>query len=221
MLTIQNLYKSFPTAQGPLPVLRGVDLQLPPATSLALMGESGSGKSTLLHLIAGLEQPDQGSILIDGQPLHSRSETERARWRRENIGLVFQQYNLISSLDTASNLSFQARLANRHDRTWSTYLAERLCLAPLLQRFPEQLSGGQQQRLAIGRALAARPALVLADEPTGSLDETSSEIVLELFLQLVHEAGSSLLMVTHSTHLATRLNRRLQLHLGRLLPGDA
>ncbi|PWB34110.1 ABC transporter ATP-binding protein [Pseudomonas sp. SDI] len=216
MLSIENLHKSFPTAQGPLPVLRGIDLQLPAASSLALMGESGSGKSTLLHLIAGLERPDQGSIRIDGQPLHDRREHELARWRREGIGLVFQQYNLISSLDCAANLTFQARLAKRHDPLWSAYLAERLGLDTLLQRFPEQLSGGQQQRLAIARALAARPALVLADEPTGSLDESSSETVLELLLELVGEAGSSLLMVTHSAHLASRLNRRLNLHLGQV-----
>jgi putative ABC transport system ATP-binding protein len=180
------------------------------------MGESGSGKSTLLHLIAGLERVDSGRILIHGQPLNGRNEAELARWRREGIGLVFQQYNLISSLNVAANLAFQARLAGRQDAQWQSHLSERLGLAPLLQRYPEQLSGGQQQRLAIGRALAARPQLVLADEPTGSLDETSSEAVLELFLELVREAGSSLLMVTHSARLAARLAHRLYLHQGRV-----
>lgn len=216
MLIVENLHKTFTTAQGTLPVLRGVDLHLPAATSLALMGESGSGKSTLLHLIAGLERPDSGRILFDGQPLHTRTEAGLAHWRRQGIGLVFQQYNLISSLDVAANLAFQARLAGRHDPAWVTHLAERLGLAPLLQRYPEQLSGGQQQRLAIGRALASRPALVLADEPTGSLDEASSENVLDLLLELVGASNSSLLMVTHSAHLATRLHQRLTLHLGRV-----
>ncbi|MDM8349380.1 ABC transporter ATP-binding protein [Pseudomonas sp. sp1636] len=216
MLIVEDLHKSFATAQGRLPVLRGVQLQLAAGTSLALMGESGSGKSTLLHLIAGLERADSGRILIHGQALNGRNEAELARWRREGIGLVFQQYNLISSLNVAANLAFQARLAGRQDAQWQSHLSQRLGLSPLLQRYPEQLSGGQQQRLAIGRALAARPQLVLADEPTGSLDEASSEAVLELFLELVREAGSSLLMVTHSARLAARLAQRLYLHQGRV-----
>ncbi|MNM91508.1 putative ABC transporter ATP-binding protein [compost metagenome] len=129
---------------------------------------------------------------------------------------MFQQYNLISSLDVAANLAFQARLAGRHDPAWVTHLATRLGLAPLLQRYPEQLSGGQQQRVAIGRALASRPLLLLADEPTGSLDEASSDEVLALLLQLVHEAGSSVLMVTHSQRLAAMLQRRCVLQMGRV-----
>ncbi|UVM58062.1 ABC transporter ATP-binding protein [Pseudomonas sp. B21-012] len=216
MLVIEQLHKSFSTAQGLLPVLQGVDLRLGQGSSLALMGESGSGKSTLLHLVAGLDRADSGRILIDGQALDARSESAQARWRRQGIGLVFQQYNLISSLDVAANLAFQARLAARFDRQWLDYLAARLGLASLLQRYPEQLSGGQQQRVAIGRALAARPALVLADEPTGSLDERSSDEVLALMLQLVAEAASSLLMVTHSPRLAARLEQRCVLHAGRV-----
>ncbi|MBA1203232.1 ABC transporter ATP-binding protein [Pseudomonas capeferrum] len=216
MLVVEQLCKSFNTAQGTLPVLQGVDLTLARGSSLALMGESGSGKSTLLHLVAGLDRADSGRILIDDEPLDGRSEAALARWRREGIGLVFQQYNLISSLNVASNLAFQARLAGRHTPRWVDYLAERLGLAALLQRYPEQLSGGQQQRVAIGRALAARPALVLADEPTGSLDEASSDEVLALLLELVGEAGSSVLMVTHSPRLAARLARRCFLHAGRV-----
>jgi putative ABC transport system ATP-binding protein len=216
MLIVENLWKSYATAQGPQTVLRGVDLQLAPATSLALMGESGSGKSTLLHLVAGLDRPDTGRIVANGQALHESGEAALSRWRREGIGLIFQQYNLISSLDVAASLSFQARLAGRHDAPWTRYLADRLGLAPLLRRYPEQLSGGQQQRVAIGRALAARPSLVLADEPTGSLDEASSDTVLELLLQLVQEMSGSLLMVTHSTRLASRLASSVTLHLGRV-----
>lgn len=221
MLIVENVRKSFATAQGRLPVLRGVDLQLPAGTSLALMGESGSGKSTLLHLIAGLERVDGGRILIDGEPLHERREAELARWRREGIGLVFQQLNLIGSLRVAGNLAFQARLAGRHDPAWVEYLAERLGLVALLTRYPEQLSSGQQQRVAIGRALAARPSLLLADEPTGSLDEASGEAVLDLLLQLVGETGCSLLMVTHSTRQASRLSRTLYLHQGRVQTREA
>lgn len=218
MLVVEQLRKSFTTAQGVLPVLQGVDLQLARGSSLALMGESGSGKSTLLHLLAGLDRADSGRILIEDVPLDTRDETALARWRRDSIGLVFQQYNLISSLDVAANLAFQARLAGRQDPSWTAQLAERLGLTELLQRYPEQLSGGQQQRVAIGRALAGRPALVLADEPTGSLDEASSEEVLQLMLELVAQAGSSLLMVTHSRQLAARLEHRCFLKAGRVQP---
>nr|WP_306455870.1 ABC transporter ATP-binding protein [Pigmentiphaga litoralis] len=221
VLVVENVGKSFTTAQGTLPVLRGVDLQVATGTSLALMGESGSGKSTLLHLIAGLDRPDSGRIEVAGEPLTGRNEADLARWRREGIGLVFQQYNLISSLTVGANLAFQARLAGRNDPAWNTRLADRLGLATLLQRYPEQLSGGQQQRVAIGRALAGRPSLVLADEPTGSLDEASSDTVLDLLLELVAEAGSTLLMVTHSARLAARLNRRVHLQGGRVLPAEA
>jgi putative ABC transport system ATP-binding protein len=159
-------------------------------------------------------------VLVDGEPLHTRGETGLARWRRTGIGLVFQQYNLIGSLDVSANLRFQARLAGRDDAAWAAHLTDRLGLSPVLSRYPEQLSGGQQQRVAIGRALAGRPALVLADEPTGSLDEASSDAVLDLLLELVHDAGSSLLMVTHSARLAARLSRRLTLHLGQVRGDD-
>ncbi|WP_406821770.1 ABC transporter ATP-binding protein [Pseudomonas sp. KnCO4] len=216
MLVIEQLHKSYSTPQGLLPVLQGVDLRLARGSSLALMGESGSGKSTLLHLLAGLDRADSGRILIDGAPLDGRSEAALARWRRQAVGLVFQQYNLISSLDVAANLAFQARLAARHDPQWVAYLVQRLGLASLLERYPEQLSGGQQQRVAIGRALAGRPAWLLADEPTGSLDEASSDEVLSLLLQLVAEAGSGVLMVTHSPRLAARLQQRCYLQAGRV-----
>ncbi len=216
MLVIEQLHKSYSTPQGLLPVLQGVDLRLARGSSLALMGESGSGKSTLLHLLAGLDRADSGRILIDGAPLDGRSEAALARWRRQAVGLVFQQYNLISSLDVAANLAFQARLAARHDPQWVAYLVQRLGLASLLERYPEQLSGGQQQRVAIGRALAGRPAWLLADEPTGSLDEASSDEVLGLLLQLVAEAGSGVLMVTHSPRLAARLQQRCYLQAGRV-----
>lgn len=216
MLKVQGVTKSFATAQGPLPVLRGVGFELAQGESLALMGESGSGKSTLLHLIAGLDQPDNGSISIDGIELNGLDEAGLARWRRDGIGLVFQQYNLIGSLSVSANLAFQARLAGRYDANWVNHLADRLGLLTLMQRYPEQLSGGQQQRVAIGRALASRPLLMLADEPTGSLDEASADVVLELLLQLVADANSSLLMVTHSARLASRLSRQLRLHAGRV-----
>jgi len=221
MLQVQGVFKSYATPQGPLAVLQGVDLQLARGSSLALMGESGSGKSTLLHLVAGLDQVDSGVIEIAGQRLDRMNEAQLANWRRTEIGLVFQQFNLISSLRVEDNLAFQARLAGRFDPVWQAQLVERLGLGALLKRYPEQLSGGQQQRVALGRALASRPGLLLADEPTGNLDEATSDEVLQLLLDLLHDSPTSLLMVTHSPRVAERLARKVVLHLGRLAVTDA
>ena len=216
MLDIRQVHKAYATPQGPLRVLAGVDLRLAAGESLALMGESGSGKSTLLHLAAGLDLPDRGEVRLDGRPISSLAEPQRARLRRERLGLVFQQFHLVPSLDVLDNLRLQARLAGRESPDWTARLVTRLGLAGRERHYPEQLSGGQQQRLAIGRALAPRPALLLADEPTGNLDETTAEEVLALLLELVREAGSALLMVTHSPLVAAPLDRRLRLSHGRL-----
>ncbi|KFE55794.1 ABC transporter ATP-binding protein [Pseudomonas syringae] len=219
MLEVKNVFKSYATAQGPLAVLRGVDLRLANGSSLALMGESGSGKSTLLHLVAGLDQADAGQIEIAGQRLDQMNEAQLANWRRTEIGLVFQQFNLIGSLKVEDNLAFQARLAGRFEPQWQAQLVERLGLGDLLKRYPEQLSGGQQQRVAIGRALASRPGLLLADEPTGNLDEATSDEVLQLLLDLLADSSTSLLMVTHSPRVAERLAQKVILHHGRLATG--
>jgi putative ABC transport system ATP-binding protein len=216
LLALEGVRKSYRTSEGLLEVLKGVDLSLSAGQSLALTGESGSGKSTLLHLVAGLDHPDQGRVQVTGQDVARLDDAARATLRRQAVGMVFQQFNLIPSLTVADNLSFQARLSRRHDPAWTTDLAARLGLSDLLQRFPEQLSGGQQQRVAIGRALASRPPLVLADEPTGNLDEASAESVLDLMLSLVREAGAGLVMVTHSMRLAGRLDGRAHLTAGRI-----
>ena len=216
LLELEDVSKSYLTGEGPLQVLRGVSLSLAAGESLALTGESGSGKSTLLHLAGGLDQPDSGAIRFEGQDIARLADRALAQFRRVSVGLVFQQFNLIPSLDVAANLAFQARLGGRFNAVWTDRLTERLGLATLLGRYPEQLSGGQQQRVAIGRALAGRPRLILADEPTGNLDEATGDAVLALMLSLLEEAGSALLMVTHSNRLASRLGRRLHLAAGRL-----
>lgn len=217
MLELQQVHKTYTTPQGPLKVLEDVSLHLAPGQSLALMGESGSGKSTLLHLAAGLDLPDQGSITLAGQNVSTLAESDRAKLRRENVGLVFQQFHLVPSLTVIDNLRLQARLANRDDTDWTAYLIARLGLEGLEKRYPEQLSGGQQQRLAIGRALAPRPPLLLADEPTGNLDETTAGEVLELLLSLVRETQCALLVVTHSLQVAAPLGRCLRLRHGQLI----
>lgn len=214
-LAVRDLHKGFDTADGPLPVLRGVSLDLAAGETLALTGESGSGKSTLLTLVAGLDAPDEGSIALDGRDLSAMDDAERAALRREAVGLVFQQFNLIPSLDVASNLSFHARLKGGA-RPDIRPMAERLGLEHHLDRYPEQLSGGQQQRVAVGRTLLARPALILADEPTGNLDEATGDAVLDLMQGAARETGAALMVVTHSQRLAVRLDRRLHLRGGVL-----
>jgi len=216
MLAIRALAKSYDTPQGPLPVLRGVDLDVGAGESLSLMGESGSGKSTLLHLVAGLDAADSGTVHLGDTEITALDDAGRAHLRRRRIGLVFQQFNLIPSLTVAANLAFQARIAGAHDPDWQGELADRLGLTPLLDRYPEQLSGGQQQRVAIGRTFAVRPDLILADEPTGNLDEESGDAVMRLALDLVARTGCTFLMVTHSARLAGMLDRGVTLVQGRL-----
>jgi putative ABC transport system ATP-binding protein len=216
LLTIENVTKSFTGAEAPVPVLRGVDLSMARGETLALTGESGSGKSTLLHLVAGLDTVDGGSIRLEGRDIARMDDRGRAALRRDTVGVIFQQFNLIPSLDVAANIAFQARLAGRHDPARATELAGSLGLGPHLRKYPEQLSGGQQQRVAIARTLAAAPALVLADEPTGNLDEATAAQVLDEMLELVSATGAALLMVTHSPTLAARLERNAHLTRGRL-----
>src|SRR6185437_16170983 len=218
MLDVQNLTKTYRSAQERITVLRGACLRVDAGESVALTGESGSGKSTLLHLIAGLDRADSGSIRLEGTEVTGLADQGRAALRRDRLGLVFQQFNLIPSLTVADNLAFQARIAGRHDREWQSDLVDRLGLGDLLKRYPEQLSGGQQQRVAIGRALAVRPPLLLADEPTGNLDEATSDEVLQLLLDLLRDSPTSLLMVTHSPRIAARLDRQVVLHHGQVMP---
>ncbi|MFB9867444.1 ABC transporter ATP-binding protein [Vreelandella sulfidaeris] len=216
MLQLHQVHKTYSTPQGPLRVLNDISLHLEAGQSLALMGESGSGKSTLLHLAAGLDQPDQGKVILAGENIATFAESRRAKLRREQIGLVFQQFYLVPSLTLIDNLRLQARLAQQEDAEWTAHLIERLGLSGLEKRYPEQLSGGQQQRLAIGRALAPRPALLLADEPTGNLDEATANTVLTLLLSLVRETQCALLVVTHSPQVAAPLDRCLRLRHGQL-----
>jgi putative ABC transport system ATP-binding protein len=216
LLLIEDLLKSYPGPEGPVPVLRGVTLSLDAGETLALTGESGSGKSTLLHLVAGLDAADGGRVLLDGQEATKLDDNGRARLRRSAVGIVFQQFNLIPSLDVAANIAFQARLNGTPEPQELSRLASALGLESQLRKYPEQLSGGQQQRVAIARALAARPKLILADEPTGNLDEATADEVMEQFLALVAETGAALLMVTHSPRLAIRLGSRAHLSQGRL-----
>ncbi len=214
LLNVQDVRKTYPGTEAP--VLRGVSLTLSHGDMLALTGESGSGKSTLLHLIGGLDTADSGVVAIEGIDLTPLHDVGRADLRRGTVGVIFQQFNLIPSLTVAANISFQARLAGRHDPELAQGLAIRLGLADHLQKYPEQLSGGQQQRVAIARTLAPKPKLVLADEPTGNLDEATADRVMDLLCELVAETGAGLILATHSERLAARMTRRLHLRAGQI-----
>lgn len=216
MLRVTDITKSYPGTDGPSEVLRGISLGLEAGETLALTGESGSGKSTLLHLIGGLDTPDSGSITLDGKETTALTDTARAKMRRESVGVIFQQFNLIPSLKVADNIAFQARLTGRDVAAEVEELAATMGLTEHLRKYPEQLSGGQQQRVAIARTLAAGPRLILADEPTGNLDEATADAVLEQMLLLVAERGAALLMVTHSERLAGRMGRRIHLSQGQI-----
>ncbi|NNE53039.1 MAG: ABC transporter ATP-binding protein [Sulfitobacter sp.] len=216
VLEFERVEKSFSDSEGNVPVLRGISFALEAGQTLALTGESGSGKSTVLHIASGLEAADAGAVRISGQDITQMDDSARAALRRGDIALVFQQFNLIPSLTVAANISFQAALAGKVDQAHIDDLVAALGLTDQMKKYPEALSGGQQQRVAIARALAARPKLMLADEPTGNLDEATAEDVLEQMLKLVAQTGAALMMVTHSPAIAARMDRQLHLRGGHL-----
>lgn len=217
-LSVENVTKHFDSSEGSVRVLDGISLGLEAGEVVALTGESGSGKSTLLHVIAGLEPAESGRVLLDGVDVLGLNDRQSAKLRRENIGIVFQQFNLIPSLTVSQNISFQARLAGKDTLELPMEdLTKSLGLDDQLAKYPEQLSGGQQQRVAIARAILHAPKLVLADEPTGNLDENSGDAVYQALLTQAKSSGASLLIATHSTRLAARADRRLHLSHGSVV----
>src|SRR6056297_2402149 len=198
-------------------VLDSVDLEVSAGEKLAITGESGSGKSTLLHLAAGMDLPDAGTIELLGEHVNRLAEPERTRFRARHIGLVFQDYNLIESLSAGENIELVGWLTGKPARVEDIRrLAGELGIEALLDRRPDQLSGGQQQRVAIARALIHEPSLVLADEPTGSLDQASAEQVMQVLSESVDARGCALVLVTHSETAAARCDRRVRLRAGKL-----
>lgn len=216
VLDLKAIQKSFRTNEGEVPVLSDISLSLLAGETLALRGESGSGKSTLLHIAGALELPDGGSVEIAGKNLSEMDDAERAAVRRRDVAIIFQQFNLIPSLTVASNITFQANLSGPVDKTKIEKIVSALGLMDQMKKYPEALSGGQQQRVAIARALVAEPKLLLADEPTGNLDEKTAQAVLEQMLKLVGETDTALMVVTHSRNVAARMDRQLLLIEGKL-----
>ncbi len=217
MLQVIDLGKYYQDTSGRRALYRGVNFTVAAGETVALTGTSGCGKSTLLHLIAGLDAPDEGDIRFADQTLTAMTERARTAWRRRHLGVVFQFFNLIPSLTAQENLQLPLQLNGLCDDDHMDALLDAIGLTHRRQAFPEQLSGGEQQRLAIARALVHRPKLLLADEPTGSLDEANGDNVLKLLTNLCRQQATALLLVTHSDAIARQADRRLHLHHGQLV----
>mgnify|MGYP001178308700 CR=1 FL=1 len=200
-----------------LVILRDIGLEVMPGESVAIVGASGSGKSTLLALLAGLDTPSAGTVLVDGADLFALDEDARAELRGRSIGFVFQSFQLLPSLTALENVMLPLELAGREDAEAAARdVLARVGLAERLQHYPKHLSGGEQQRVALARAFVVRPKLLLADEPTGSLDAEAGEAVIALLFQLNRESGTTLVLVTHDEHLAQRCTRIVRLTAGRI-----
>tara|TARA_B100000900_G_C20538324_1_gene699324 strand:- start:376 stop:1074 length:699 start_codon:yes stop_codon:yes gene_type:complete len=221
MLTAQGLHKSFWQNSLEVPVLKGVDLQLVKGEHLAVVGRSGSGKSSLLHLLAGLDSADSGTVEIDGVDLLAADANGRARIRREKMGFVYQQHHLLAEFSAEENVALPQRLLGIGESLARKAAREMLALVGLedrLSHLPSALSGGERQRVAVARALVNKPQVVLADEPTGSLDRASAEILMDLLSNLSRAQGTSFVVVTHDVSMLQRFDRVESLDAGKLLP---
>ena len=217
-LRLQDVQKDYRVAGQLVHAVAGVDLEIEAGSRVAIVGPSGCGKSTLLSLVGALEKPSQGKVWLGDTEVRSLSEAKRAELRRRTIGFVFQSYDLLPFLTATENVAFQASLSGAPmDRV--NELIKRLGLAEHAEKLPDQLSGGQRQRVGLARALAHRPSLILADEPTGELDSESSRIAMELLLEAQRELGATLIVVTHDLGVASRLDRTVSLRDGRVV-GD-
>lgn len=218
-LQVRQVTKSFVSGGQPIEVLKGVDLTVESGASVSIRGESGSGKTTLLNIIAGLETADSGTVSLNGLRIESLSESKLALVRGKEVGMVFQAYHLIPELDVAENVLLPARivgLMGRSQRDRAVELLKKVGLGDRLHSSPSQLSGGEKQRVALARALMNRPALILADEPTGNLDEKTAKGVIGLIFDICRDENSSLVMVTHNPNFAAKTDRQLLLHNGLL-----
>ncbi|CAM4064514.1 ABC transporter ATP-binding protein [Shewanella aquimarina] len=214
--TLSEISKGFNDGDKFHQVLDRLDLRLALGETVALTGPSGSGKSTLLNIIAGFERPSSGTLSLLDQDTRGWDDSRWSQFRHRQLGVVFQQFNLLTPLNVEDNIAFPLHLQGDGWNAWCDHLADALGLRPLLKRHVDTLSGGQQQRVAIARALAHKPALLLADEPTGNLDQTTSLEVMELICALAGEHDTSILMVTHSMECADFMQRRWHLDLGRV-----
>ena len=217
IISVEHVHKSVTDSTGTLDILRDIDFSLEPKETAAIVGASGSGKSTLLSIIAGLDTPTRGTVRLAGQDLFAIDEDDRAALRARQIGFVFQSFQLMGNLTALENVMLPLELAGRRDaRSAAGEMLARVGLGERLGHYPKVLSGGEQQRVALARAFVVQPAVLLADEPTGSLDFATGETVMQLMFDLNRELGTTLVLVTHDRAIAQRCERRITIEAGRL-----
>ncbi|MFZ9423432.1 MAG: ABC transporter ATP-binding protein [Limnohabitans sp.] len=218
LIRVSHLFKSVQDSSGTLDILRDIDFTLSARETAAIVGASGSGKSTLLSIMAGLDTPSRGTVWLAGQDLFTLDEDARAQWRARHLGFVFQSFQLLSHLTALENVMLPLELSGvAGARSAARDMLERVGLGQRLNHTPRVLSGGEQQRVALARAFVVQPDILLADEPTGSLDHATGAQVMDLMLDLNRERGTTLVLVTHDNALAARCDRRLQIDAGQLV----
>ena len=218
IVSARDVTRRYGEGDAAVDALRGITLDFPAGAFTAIMGPSGSGKSTLMHILAGLDRPTSGTVVIDGNDITKMDDAALTRLRRDRVGFVFQFFNLVPVLNAEENTLLPLSIAGvKPERVWLEQLMETVGIADRRTHRPAELSGGQQQRVAIARALVSRPAVIFADEPTGNLDSTTSEEVLQLLRRAVDEFGETVVMVTHDLHAAGFADRRIELVDGRVV----
>jgi len=217
MIAVQHVFKSVTDSTGSLTILRDIDFTLNKGETAAIVGASGSGKSTLLSIVAGLDTPSSGTVHIDGVDLFALDEDQRAALRAQKVGFVFQSFQLLGNLTALENVMLPLELAGQRDaRATATQMLQRVGLGERLSSYPKVLSGGEQQRVALARAFVVQPAVLLADEPTGSLDFATGARIMELMFELNREQGTTLVLVTHDRAIAQRCERRITIEAGQV-----
>jgi len=221
IVSLKNIYKSFPLENDEVAVLQDISLDIHQGEFVSIVGPSGNGKSTLLNMITGIDHPSKGEVIVTGRAVHAMSENELAKWRGQEVGIIFQFFQMLPSLSLAQNVALPMEFARKFSRAErrdrAMHLLGLVGLVDQANKLPGMVSGGQQQRAAIARALATDPPLLVADEPTGNLDARTAQQVFDLFIRLVEEQGKTMLMVTHDQNLAGRIPRKIEIVNGRIV----
>ncbi len=220
IIQLKDIVKAFPVGDGEVTVLHGISTDIHEGEFVSIVGPSGNGKSTLLNMVTGIDRPTSGEVIVTGRPVHSMSENELAKWRGQEVGIIFQFFQMLPSLSLAQNVVLPMEFAKKYGRKErmerAMHLLDLVGLADQAQKLPSMVSGGQQQRAAIARSLATDPPLLVADEPTGNLDAKTAGAVFDIFIKLVEEQGKTLLMVTHDSELAHRIPRQIEIVNGEI-----
>jgi putative ABC transport system ATP-binding protein len=220
IVELKHIVKSFPVGDDDITILHDVSLDIQQGEFVSIVGPSGNGKSTLLNMVTGIDRPSGGEVIVTGRPVHAMSENELAKWRGQEVGIIFQFFQMLPSLSLMQNvvlpMEFAKKFSRAERRERALELLDMVDLADQANKLPSMVSGGQQQRAAIARALATDPPLLIADEPTGNLDAKTAGQVFDLFMKLIEEQGKTMLMVTHDKELADRIPRKIEIVNGRI-----